>query len=57
MAPRPNAHITTLLRYTYQVNMVFFAGFAAWYFLKSPDQKVSEDSRRQSAVDDPKKKS
>jgi hypothetical protein len=39
MAPKPNPRLDTLLRYTYQANMVFFAGFATWYFLKGPDQK------------------
>jgi hypothetical protein len=39
MIPKPNHRLGTLLRYTYQVNMVFFAGFATWYLLKGLDQK------------------
>jgi hypothetical protein len=41
MAPNPNPRLATLLRYTYQANMVFFAGFATWYFLKAPDKKAT----------------
>jgi hypothetical protein len=39
MAPKPNPHPGTLLRYTYQANMVFFVGFATGWFLKGQDQK------------------
>jgi hypothetical protein len=28
-----------MLRYTYRANMVFFAGFAAWYMLKGPGKE------------------
>lgn len=57
MAPISNSRIGTLLRYTYQANMIFFTGFAAWYFLKSPEQRVSEDLHRQKSKDDPVTKS
>jgi hypothetical protein len=39
MAPVSNPRLGILLRYTYQANMVFFAGFATWYVLKGPGQK------------------
>ena len=43
MAPPPNTTIQTLLRYTYRANMVFFAGFGAWYMLKGPGRAQEED--------------
>jgi hypothetical protein len=43
MAPAPNSRIQTLLRYTYRANMVFFAGFAAWYMLKGPARGQEQD--------------
>jgi hypothetical protein len=39
MAPVSNPRLGSLLRYTYQAHMVFFAGFATWYFLKGSGQK------------------
>lgn len=38
MDPLPNTRLKTLLRYTYRANMIFFAGFAAWYAIKRPDR-------------------
>jgi hypothetical protein len=57
MAPKPNPRLGTLLRYTYQANMVFFAGFATWYFLKGPDQRhLSGDVPTQRKPDVPASK-
>lgn len=42
MSP-PNLIIQTLLRYTYRANMVFFAGFGAWYMLKGPGRGQEQD--------------
>jgi hypothetical protein len=36
MDPKSNTRMATLLRYTYRANMVFAAGFAAWYALGAP---------------------
>jgi hypothetical protein len=47
MAPNPHPRLGTLLRYTYQANMVFFAGFATWYVLKGPGQKEMTKSAAQ----------
>jgi hypothetical protein len=41
MTRNPNPRLATLLRYTYQANMVFFAGLATWHFLKAPDKKAT----------------
>jgi hypothetical protein len=57
MTPKPNARLSSLLRYTYQANMVFFAGFATWYFLKSPEQEALQEPHRHSANDDSPTKS
>jgi hypothetical protein len=35
MDPKSKTRIATMLRFTYRTNMVFFAGFAAWYLLKA----------------------
>jgi hypothetical protein len=43
MAAPPNSTVQTLLRYTYRVNMVFFAGFGAWYMLKGPGRTQEQD--------------
>jgi hypothetical protein len=52
MAPNPTPRLGTLLRYTYQANMVFFAGFATWYFLKGPDQtQLPGDAKTQKRPD------
>ena len=42
MAPS-NPTIQTLLRYTYRANVVFFAGFGAWYMLKGPGRGQEQD--------------
>jgi hypothetical protein len=34
MDPKSNTRMATMLRYTYRANMVFFAGYVAWYVLK-----------------------
>jgi hypothetical protein len=34
MNPTPKTHFSTLLKYTYRANIVFFAGFTAWYVMK-----------------------
>lgn len=44
MDPKPNTRMATMLRYTYRANMVFFAGFAAWYLLKGP---AKEETRKE----------
>lgn len=43
MAPLPDSTVQTLLRYTYRANMVFFAGFGAWYMLKGPGRGQEQD--------------
>jgi hypothetical protein len=43
MAPPPKSTIQTLLRYTYQANIIFFAGFGAWYMLKGPGRGQEQD--------------
>lgn len=43
MPPPPNSTIQTLLRYTYRANMVFFAGFGAWYMLKGLGRGQEQD--------------
>ena len=50
MAPRPNAGIGTLLRYTYQVNVVFFAGYTAWYLLREPEMDVADTTHDQNRM-------
>lgn len=60
MPPPPNTTLQTLLRYTYRANMVFFAGFGAWYMLKGPGRAQEEDiavlARREDAGDPGRKK-
>lgn len=34
----PKSQFSTLLRYTYRANIVFFAGFAAWYVMKGQQE-------------------
>lgn len=34
-----NPRIATLLRFTYRANLVFLAGFAAWYMVKGPNKE------------------
>lgn len=57
MAPPPNSTLQTLLRYTYRANMIFFAGFGAWYMLKGPGRGQEQDiaSLMQRDRDDAKK--
>lgn len=43
MSPPPNPTVQKLLRYTYRANMVFFAGFGAWYMLKGPGRGQEQD--------------
>lgn len=43
MASPSQSTIQTLLRYTYRANIVFFAGFGAWYMLKGPGRGQEQD--------------
>jgi len=43
MATPPDSTVQTLLRYTYRANMVFFAGYGAWYMLKGPGRGQEQD--------------
>lgn len=51
MEPKGNNRIATLLRYTYRANMVFFAGFAAWYFLKQPGKEEIKSIAQKERID------
>ncbi|PVI00318.1 hypothetical protein DM02DRAFT_614416 [Periconia macrospinosa] len=45
------ARISNLLKYTYRVNMVFFAGFAAYYVMKRVQKEETQQTNAERDAD------